>query len=570
MCELRPNIAWTLAVGLLFTGGSRMSGADKPRAWPSERQTYRDEVTGAEVWRLTTNPELDISTQRTQSCWSPDGSKILFRSRRDGLDHIYLMDADGSKITRLDGLKGATTYEVWNRSGREVVCTRYTHGSGYGIHAIDVRTAKSRAIAGPFEEKCGGPSVSPDGTTVIFSRYVPQPEGEKQDVVASWRVNLDGTGLAAFGGTMKHGGVGWVPGRMDLLRMKSARKQHVMRPDGSKVRLIADGGHEVFSPDGRELLVCDPRGGDTSKWLGTCSVGIYDVATGKRRDLTSEMVWVGTHPSFSPDGQFVVVDNVKHDYPGAIVTVRADGTGPVRVLCYHHASWESGHITHPTLHWSPDATKIVFVSDKDSDDKRKGDLYLVVARQPRVPVDVEVRSQNGQAEVTWKPARWHHEIKEYVVLRSIPSPREDRRGLKLDRTGVFEVVSTVPVVSSNLTPGGIDERVQEIPVDSTEGFPDSGTIEIAGNHSLASHELVEYENKTANSFRGCKRGANSTKAHAHWGETRVWSRSSNRFTEPVPATGRRYYYVVRAREHSGLISPYSRVTPSPAFADPPE
>jgi len=551
-------------IGFAFVGVNVVCGKEHPRVWPSERTTYRDEVTDAEVWRLTTSPSVDISTHRTQSCWPPDGSKILFRSRREGRDHFYLMEADGSKMTRLDDLHGATTYAAWSRSGRETVCTRSVPGSGFGIYMIDAHTFAERRIAGPFDDKLGGPGVSPDGTQVLFSRFVPQPEGQKQDVVEAWRVNVDGSDLAKFEGTMKHGGYGWVPGRMDILRMKSARKQHICQADGSQPRLLADGGHEVFSPDGRQFLVCDPKGGDPSKWLGKCSAGIYDVDTGERRDLTTELVWVGTHPSFSPDGQFVAIDNAGHDYPGAILIARADGTGPIRVLCYHRASWESGHITHPTMHWSPDGTKIVFVSDKDSEDKTKGDLYLVVVKQPDAPTDATVRCRGDQATVTWQPARLHNEIKEYVVLRSVPSPREGRRGRKLDRTGVFEPVGTAPVVSTCLAAGGLDESATEIPVHSTEGFPESGLLEVAGNHALGPHEVIQYQGKTATSFLNCQRGAEGSGAASHWGETRVWSQSANQFVDTFPPTERRYYYVVRAREHSGLESAYSRIT-SAAF-----
>jgi hypothetical protein len=256
----------------------------------------------------------------------------------------------------------------------------------------------------------------------------------------------------------------------------------------------------------------------------------------------------------------VAIDNAGHDYPGAILIVRADGAGPVAPLCYHHASWESGHMTHPTVHWSPDGTKIVFVSDKDSDDKAKGDLYLAVVNRPAAPRDVTVRCKDGQAIVTWRPAPQHHETKEFVVLRSVPSPREDYRGRRLDRTGVFEPLGTVPVVSTHLVPGGIDEQAQKIHVESTDGFPESGVLEIAGNHALCPHEFVEYKGKNENSFLNCKRGVDGTEASPHWGEARVWCQSANHFTDTIPPTGRQYYYVVRACEHSGLRSAYSRIT----------
>ena len=35
--------------------------------------------------------------------WSPDGSRIAFESFRDGQSEVYVMNADGSGLTRLSG-----------------------------------------------------------------------------------------------------------------------------------------------------------------------------------------------------------------------------------------------------------------------------------------------------------------------------------------------------------------------------------------------------------------------------------------------------------------------------------
>ena len=116
----------SLLVLAVCANASCLASADE-RVWRSERSDYRDKVTGAEVWRLTTNPEVEIIPDRIKDPWSPDGSQILFRSKRTGAWHLFVMAADGSKMTRVTDQKGPAVYGVWSRSGREVVCAPLGH-----------------------------------------------------------------------------------------------------------------------------------------------------------------------------------------------------------------------------------------------------------------------------------------------------------------------------------------------------------------------------------------------------------------------------------------------------------
>ena len=251
---------------IIFLAGmtSVCFASDDGRVWQSERSDCRDKVTGAEVWRLTTNPEVEIIPDRIKAPWSPAGSQILFRSKRTGAWHLFVMAADGSKMTRVTDRKGPAVYGVWSRSGREVVCTPLVDGK-YELHAIDVNTFASRRLAGPFKSQMNKLGVSPDGESVLFTRVIKQPDGEKQDVVMSSFVKMDSTGFFDFTDETKHGRIGWISGRMDIRRMKSSRRQYVVQPDGSGARLIGEGGHEYFTPDGRHMLIYDPKGGETSR-----------------------------------------------------------------------------------------------------------------------------------------------------------------------------------------------------------------------------------------------------------------------------------------------------------------
>ncbi len=57
---------------------------------------------GTDIRRLTHNPANDRF-----SSWSPDGKEILFASNRDSddwIDHVYIMNADGTEQRRLTEL----------------------------------------------------------------------------------------------------------------------------------------------------------------------------------------------------------------------------------------------------------------------------------------------------------------------------------------------------------------------------------------------------------------------------------------------------------------------------------
>ena len=58
---------------------------------------------------LTSNSAADLSP-----AWSPDGTKILFSSDRDGGDYdLYIMDTDGSDVAQITNLSGDEHSPDW-------------------------------------------------------------------------------------------------------------------------------------------------------------------------------------------------------------------------------------------------------------------------------------------------------------------------------------------------------------------------------------------------------------------------------------------------------------------------
>lgn len=81
-------------------------------AFVSERdgnsEIYMMNADGSDVTRLT-----DHSADDWGASWSPDGRKIAFVSDRDGNDEIYMMNADGTNVTRLTNNPGVDKFPVW-------------------------------------------------------------------------------------------------------------------------------------------------------------------------------------------------------------------------------------------------------------------------------------------------------------------------------------------------------------------------------------------------------------------------------------------------------------------------
>jgi hypothetical protein len=85
---------------------------------------------------------------------------------------------------------------------------------------------------------------------------------------------------------------------------------------------------------------------------------------------------------------------------------------------------------------------------------------------------------------------------------------------------------------------------------------------------MAAPEIVTYQDRTETSFLGCQRGTEQTTATSHWTGARVWSLDALQFKDKLPDPSRQYYYAIRAREHSGLTSPYSRISNAALSEEP--
>ncbi len=78
---------------------------------------------GSGVARLTNDPALDA-----EPAWSPDGTRISFRSNRDGIAQIYVLNVDGSGLTRLTNDYGDDLQPTWSPDGSSIAFTKIEQG----------------------------------------------------------------------------------------------------------------------------------------------------------------------------------------------------------------------------------------------------------------------------------------------------------------------------------------------------------------------------------------------------------------------------------------------------------
>jgi Tol biopolymer transport system component len=305
---------------------------------------------GTDVVRLTNG------VNDSWASWSPDGTKVLFSSTRydhsigqctpgDPYEfgcptHIYVMDADGSNVTRLTDDPLPEFMPVWSPDGSRIAFVRESdsvRAAFTGIYTMSPDGSDVRRISSSDGGSDFWPSWSPDGTQIVFAAIRNEDWG-------IWIVDADGSNEHMILGGTGAGYVDnpvWSPdgnliafvGNLAVDDYSPDDALYVMRPDGSGVNPIADApgvgvaGDLAWQPLPVQVVTVEP----TPPPMNAGVVDTFTVGPDVRSVVFGEgSVWVAaSNNDGSEGGRILRIDPETHEVQAEI---------PVEVI----PTWEVG------------------------------------------------------------------------------------------------------------------------------------------------------------------------------------------------------------------------------------
>ncbi len=279
------------------------------RAWTDRsRAAFGEAAEGVRAHGLTQSRAVtERGIRQGEPRYSPDGSWIAYSSRTlTRFPSIRLVRPDGREDRFLADRNGGSGLS-WTPDGKTIVFAEsevlHFYSVRSDLRAVDVETGRVRKISKGLRAR--DPSVSPDGTSIVFARYV----GDRSELFV---IGLDGKGVRALTesepGTEWSGPV-WSPrgDRIAAARLKPGGWLDVVLVDpatGTLSSLTEDRAKDVeptWTPDGTAVVFRSDRDGTSD---------LYAVRLEDRRLVRLTNVLGGAFtPSVDPSGREVAFSN---------------------------------------------------------------------------------------------------------------------------------------------------------------------------------------------------------------------------------------------------------------------
>lgn len=237
------------------------------------REVYVMNADGTGLANLTNDPADDWRTGAINDwapAWSPDGSKILFATNRDGNDEIYVMNADGSSQTNLSNRAEQDWRPTWSPDGSKIAWVTDPEPGNWEVYVMNADGTGQVNLTNTAGSLDYSPTWSPDGSRIAFASSRDVPSGLRDEVYVmnadgSNPVNLTNNAGDDTEPTWSPDG-SWVA----FIARDSGWSLRRVRPDGTNETLL---GHAwpphppVWSPDGSWLACYSKPFGDGDIYL---------------------------------------------------------------------------------------------------------------------------------------------------------------------------------------------------------------------------------------------------------------------------------------------------------------
>lgn len=358
----------------------------------SEARTFVDPVTGQVVRQLTNSDRHSVHAYYDNPPWSPVTGRIAFSRRSPGArsGEIYVMDADGGHLTQVGRSAAMSPNDgamaQWSGDGRRVFF-RDHDGARSVVTWVDVETGETQSWPGSLR------MVRPVGNEQVYSTdhtRLPDEEvvsgrrehgvfvqdlatGEsrrivtvadaleihpRRDEVRNWHLYIKHTKWSPSGERLMFVFTNEIHYEGKYAESPRVKDVYVVNADGTGLKRVGEfGNHPLWHPNGRQILTNSPFEGRPGN-----SLVLLDAGTGARELATTAMAGSG-HPSYSPDGQWILVDHVLPAEGHGSLNLIHVPTGQTRHLVQLHVTDHSHVGTHLHPVWSRDGRQILYASD---------------------------------------------------------------------------------------------------------------------------------------------------------------------------------------------------------------
>lgn len=232
-------------------------------------EIYTMNVVGGDVKRLTAHPRADA-----MGSYSPDGGKIVFHSYRSESWDIYVMNADGSEPRRLTDNPATDRQPAWSPDGKKIAFVSNRDGNDE-IYVMNADGTDQKRLT-ENQTTDVGPKFSPDGTKIVF-------ESDRGATVGQiWMMNADGSQAKALtNGGGGNPGCGWT---------ETSSHRASFSADGTRIVYMSYISTKWCGP---EIFVMNADGSNPRQ------ISDFRVVPGEK-DYTGRLISPIDFPSFSP------------------------------------------------------------------------------------------------------------------------------------------------------------------------------------------------------------------------------------------------------------------------------